>query len=254
MEQRVYPVSEAAKARPRTSKAQYEALTAAAQADNAAFWAEQAQRIDWMQPFSQVKDVHWSRDDVRIRWFEDGTLNVCYNCVDRHLASRGDQTAIIWEGDDPTRDAHVSYRELHERVCRMANVLKQLGVSKGDRVTLYMPMIVDAAVAMLACARIGAIHSVVFGGFSPEALAGRILDCASSVVITADEGVRGVVMHMANLNRMQREDNRVTVGAGVTMPSLLRATKEAGLAGLEKKHSTSTRPSWFRRRGTSSKG
>ncbi|NRB70676.1 MAG: acetate--CoA ligase [Xanthomonadales bacterium] len=191
MEQRVYPVSEAAKARTRTSKAQYEALTAAAQADNAAFWAEQAQRIDWMQPFSQVKDVHWSRDDVRIRWFEDGTLNVCYNCVDRHLASRGDQTAIIWEGDDPTRDAHVSYRELHERVCRMANVLKQLGVSKGDRVTLYMPMIVDAAVAMLACARIGAIHSVVFGGFSPEALAGRILDCASSVVITADEGVRG---------------------------------------------------------------
>ena len=191
MEQVVHPVIEAAEARALVKKADYEALYRESVEDNEGFWAKQARRIDWMTPFTRVKDVSWRRDDLHVRWFEDGTLNVCHNCVDRHLESRGDQTAILWEGDDPNRDAHISYRELHGRVCRMANVLKELGVSKGDRVTLYMPMIPEAAVAMLACARIGAVHSVVFGGFSPDALAGRILDCESTVVITADEGVRG---------------------------------------------------------------
>ena len=159
--------------------------------DNEGFWAEQGKRVDWMKPFTQVKDVSFARDDVHVRWYYDGTLNVCYNCVDRHLAERGDDTAIIWEGDDPTRDLTISYKELHARVCRFANSLKALGAKKGDRITLYMPMIPEAAIAMLACARIGAVHSVVFGGFSPEALAGRIHDCESNIVITADEGLRG---------------------------------------------------------------
>ncbi|NIP17195.1 MAG: acetate--CoA ligase [Xanthomonadales bacterium] len=138
-----------------------------------------------------MKDVSFDRDDLHIRWFEDGSLNACYNCLDRHLETRGDQTAIIWEGDDPGRDEHISYRDLYHRVCRMANVLKELGVERGDRVTIYMPMIPEAAIAMLACARIGAIHSVVFGGFSPDALAGRIVDCESNLLITANEGLRG---------------------------------------------------------------
>ena len=159
--------------------------------DNEAYWAEQAGRIDWIRPFSKVKDVSWARDDLYIRWYYDGTLNACYNCVDRHLDKRGDQVAIIWEGDDPSVDLSITYRELHERVCRFANVLKSIGAKKGDRVTIYMPMIPEAAVAMLACARIGAIHSVVFGGFSPDSLAGRIHDCESNIVITADQGVRG---------------------------------------------------------------
>ncbi|WP_405229513.1 acetate--CoA ligase [Lentisalinibacter sediminis] len=159
--------------------------------DNEGFWGEQAAIVDWTKPFTKVKDVSYAADDLHIRWYEDGELNVCYNCVDRHLDDRGDQPAILWEGDDPSVDATITYRQLHERVCRFANVLKSLGVTKGDRVTLYMPMIPEAAVAMLACARIGAVHSVVFGGFSPDALAGRIVDCDSNVVITADEGLRG---------------------------------------------------------------
>ncbi|WP_405224857.1 acetate--CoA ligase [Lentisalinibacter sediminis] len=159
--------------------------------DNEGFWGEQAAIVDWTKPFTKVKDVSYAADDLHIRWYEDGELNVCYNCVDRHLDDRGDQPAILWEGDDPSVDATITYRQLHERVCRFANVLKSLGVAKGDRVTLYMPMIPEAAVAMLACARIGAVHSVVFGGFSPDALAGRIVDCDSNVVITADEGLRG---------------------------------------------------------------
>jgi acetyl-CoA synthetase len=158
---------------------------------NENFWSEIAQRIDWIKPFSKIKDVSFNRDDLHIRWYEDGSLNACYNCVDRHLESRGDQTAIIWEGDDPARDEHITYRQLYQRVCRMANVLKDLGVKRGDRVTIYMPMIPETAVAMLACTRIGAVHSVVFGGFSPDALAGRIVDCESNVLITADEGLRG---------------------------------------------------------------
>ena len=159
--------------------------------NNEQFWAEQAQNVDWFKPFTEVKDVSYDLDDLHIRWYCDGTLNVCHNCVDRHLDNKRNDTAIIWEGDDPANDLTITYGELHERVCRFANSLKTLGARKGDRITLYMPMIPEATVAMLACARIGAVHSVVFGGFSPEALAGRIIDCESNIVITADEGVRG---------------------------------------------------------------
>ena len=156
------------------------------------FWAEAAKRIDWIKPFTRVKDTTFAYPDVSIKWFEDGTLNVSANCIDRHLATRGDQTAIIWEPDDPTMPArHITYRELYENVCRFANVLKARGVKRGDRVTIYLPMIPEAAYAMLACARIGAIHSIVFGGFSPDSLAGRIEGCESAVMITADEGLRG---------------------------------------------------------------
>ena len=155
------------------------------------FWAEHGQRIDWIKPYTHIKDVSYSEKDLHIKWFYDGTLNVSSNCLDRHLEKRGDQTAIIWEGDDPNEDKRISFKELHSEVCKFANALKELGVKKGDRVTIYMPMIPEAAVAMLACARVGAIHSVVFGGFSPDALAGRIQDCDSSLIITADEGIRG---------------------------------------------------------------
>ncbi len=154
------------------------------------FWGEHGKRLDWIKPYTKVKDVSYS-GDVKINWFADGTLNVAANCLDRHLEKRGEQTAIIWEGDDPNESKHVTYRELHGQVCRLANVMTDLGIKKGDRVTIYLPMIVEAAVAMLACARVGAIHSIVFGGFSPDALAGRIQDCDSSLVITADEGLRG---------------------------------------------------------------
>ena len=188
---KIYPVIPAASARTHVNQQRYQEMYSHSVEDNAGFWSEQARRINWMKPFSKVKDVSWDRNDVYIRWFEDGTLNACYNCVDRHLETRAEQTAIIWEGDDPTRDLRISYRELHQRVCRMANVLKKLGTKRGDRVTLYMPMIPEAAVAMLACARIGAVHSVVFGGFSPDALAGRIVGCQSNILITADEGLRG---------------------------------------------------------------
>lgn len=159
--------------------------------DNDAFWKQQAARLHWQRFPQKISDVSFAKADLHIRWFEDGILNACYNCLDRHLDTRGDQTAIIWEGDDPARDLKITYRQLHQKVCRMANVLLQLGVERGDRVTIYMPMIPEAAMAMLACARIGAVHSVVFGGFSPEALAGRIVDCRSEFIITADEGVRG---------------------------------------------------------------
>jgi acetyl-CoA synthetase len=153
------------------------------------FWGEHGKRLDWIKPYRRVKDASFD-GDVRIAWFEDGTLNACVNCVDRHLARRGDQVAILWEGDDPGEDRLITYRELHERVCRFANVLKSRGVKRGDRVTIYLPMIPEIAVAVLACARIGAIHSVVFGGFSPDSLAGRIRDCRSTLLVTADEGLR----------------------------------------------------------------
>jgi acetyl-CoA synthetase len=156
-----------------------------------AFWGEAGKRIDWSKPYTKVKNASFDAPNVAIKWFEDGVTNVAANCVDRHLAKRASQTAIIWEGDDPGRSKHITYAELFDSVCRFANVLKQQGVKKGDRVTIYMPMIPEAAYAMLACARIGAIHSVVFGGFSPDALAGRIEDAKSEVVITADEGLRG---------------------------------------------------------------
>jgi acetyl-CoA synthetase len=187
----IYPVNDEVRERALIDAAGYEKMYARSVEDNEAFWAEQAGRIDWMKPFSRVKDVSYARDDVHIRWFYDGTLNVCYNCIDRHLDSKGDDVAIIWEGDDPSRDLKITYRELHERVCKFANALKTLGAKKGDRITIYMPMIPEAAIAMLACARIGAVHSVVFGGFSPDALAGRIHDCESNIVVTADEGIRG---------------------------------------------------------------
>ena len=157
--------------------------------DPDAFWGEHGKRIDWFKPYTKVKNASFD-GDVSIKWFEDGELNVSYNCIDRHLEKRGDQVAIIWEGDDPAQDKKITYRELYEHVCRYANVLKKQGVKKGDRVTIYMPMIPEVAYAMFACTRIGAIHSVVFGGFSPDALAGRIVDCKSHFVITADEGVR----------------------------------------------------------------
>ncbi len=160
-------------------------------ADPDGFWREQAARLDWMSPFTTVKNTSFAPGEISIRWFEDGTLNVAANCLDRHLATRGDKVAILWEGDDPAESRAITYRELHAEVCRFANVLKKLGVSKGDRVTIYLPMIPEAAMAMLACARIGAIHSIVFGGFSPDSLAGRIGDCHSTLVITADEGLRG---------------------------------------------------------------
>ncbi|MBN1379908.1 MAG: acetate--CoA ligase [Gammaproteobacteria bacterium] len=156
-----------------------------------AFWGEQGKRVDWIKPYTKVKDVSYAKNDLHIKWYEDGVLNVCYNCIDRHLPKRKDQVAIVFEGDDPGVDQHITYGELHEEVCKFANVLKKQGVKKGDRVTIYLPMIPQAAYAMLACARIGAIHSVVFGGFSPDALAGRISDCDSKIVITTDEGLRG---------------------------------------------------------------
>ncbi len=171
-------------------QAQYEDMTARAAADPDAFWAEEAQRIDWITPPTKIKNTSFD-GDVSIKWFEDGVLNASVSCLDRHLATKGDQTAIIWEGDDPNVSAHITYRDLHERVCRLANALRTLGVRKGDVVTIYLPMIAEAAVALLACARIGAIHSVVFGGFSPDSLANRIQDCNSVALITADEGRRG---------------------------------------------------------------
>ena len=170
----------------------YRALYAASISDPEGFWAKQGQRLDWITPFTKVKDVDFTLGQVSIKWFEDGVLNVAANCIDRHLETRGDQTAIIWEPDDPMDPAeHITYRDLHRAVCRMANVLKGLGVSKGDRVMIYLPMIPEAAYAMLACARIGAIHSIVFAGFSPDALAARINGCDAKVVITADEAPRG---------------------------------------------------------------
>ncbi len=209
----IYPVDARTKARALIDEAGYDKMYAQSVNDNAAFWAEQAQRIEWIKPFTKSRDVSFAKDDLHIRWFYDGTLNVCYNCVDRHLDAKGDDVAIIWEGDDPSRDLKITYRDLHERVCRFANGLKSLGAKKGDRVTVYMPMIPEAAIAMLACARIGAIHSVVFGGFSPDALAGRIHDCESTIVITADEGVRGgkVIPLKANVDAAAQHPDVTTL-------------------------------------------
>ncbi len=171
-------------------EAKYNAMYEQSIKDPDGFWAEHGKRVDWIKPFTKVKDVSFS-GDVHIKWFHDGTLNVSANCVDRHLATRGDQTAIIFEGDDPGVSKHITYKELHEQVSRLANVLKKNGVKKGDRVTIYLPMIPEAAYSMLACARIGAVHSIVFGGFSPDSLKDRIIDCDSHFVITSDEGLRG---------------------------------------------------------------
>ncbi|MDO9471997.1 MAG: AMP-binding protein, partial [Caulobacter sp.] len=169
----------------------YDAAWARVQADPEGFWSEVAGRLDWIKAPTKIKDVSFNKDDFHIRWFEDGVLNVSANCLDRHLPARANDVCFIWEGDDPSQSKTITYAQAHEEVCRMANVLKAHGVARGDRVTIYMPMIPEAAYAMLACARIGAVHSVVFGGFSPDSLAGRILDCDSRFVITADEGLRG---------------------------------------------------------------
>src|SRR5499427_10169959 len=159
--------------------------------DPKGFWAEHAKRVDWIKAPTKIDNWSYAPGNISIKWFEDGVLNVAHNCVDRHLAKRGNQTAIIWEGDDPSQSRYITYKELHDEVCRMANILRTRNVKRGDRVTIYLPMIPEAAYAILACARIGAIHSVVFAGFSPDSLAGRILDCKSEVVVTADEGIRG---------------------------------------------------------------
>ncbi len=190
-EQAVFPVPAEIADAAKVDNAKYLDMYQKSVDDPDAFWGEAGKRLDWSKPYSKVKDVSYDQSDLHIRWYEDGELNVSYNCIDRHLETRGDQPAIIWEGDDPSVAKTVTYHQLHEHVCRFANVLKKLGVKKGDRVTIYLPMILEAAYAMLACARIGAVHSIVFGGFSPEALAGRINDCDSTVVITADEGLRG---------------------------------------------------------------
>ena len=189
-ENNVIAVKDAAKENTFTTENQYRTRYQQSLDDPNAFWGEEAKRISWIKPFSVVKNTSFT-GDISIKWFEDGSLNASANCIDRHLPERANDTAIIWEGDEPDTDAHISYQQLHDEVCLMANVLKARGVKKGDRVTIYMPMIPEAAYAMLACARIGAVHSVVFGGFSPDALAGRIIDCASTCIITADEGVRG---------------------------------------------------------------
>ena len=186
----VYPVSKELEEFSTLNESDYIQLYQQSVDDPEAFWGEQAKRIDWIQPFNVVKDVSYAPNDLHIRWFEDGVLNASYNCLDRHLAQNADKTAIIYEGDDPNISEHISYKSLHERVCKFANGLRELGVEKGDIVTLYMPMVPETGIAMLACARIGAVHSVVFGGFSPEALAARIDDGQSKWVITADEGVR----------------------------------------------------------------
>ena len=201
--QPVFEVPAAWAKRAMMNAAGYEAAVAKSRTDPDAYWSAMGKRLDWIKPFTQVKDVSFNAEDFRIRWFADGVLNVSVNCVDRHLKKRGDQTAIIWESDDPEVYDILTYSQLHAEMCRMANVLKDLGVKKGDRVTIYLPMIPAAAVAMLACARIGAVHSVVFGGFSPDSLSGRIEDCGSKVVITANEGLRGgrVVPLKANVDK-----------------------------------------------------
>ncbi len=191
MSANVYPVPGDIKKNALIDKAKYDAMYKQSVEDPEGFWGEHGKRIDWIKPYSTVKNVSYDAKDLYIKWYEDGTLNVAANCLDRHLEKRGDQTAIIFEGDDPNVSEHITYRDLYERTCRFANALKTMGVAKGDRVVIYLPMIPEAAVAMLACARIGAIHSIVFGGFSPEALAGRVEDCGAKVVITSDEGLRG---------------------------------------------------------------
>lgn len=190
-EHHVYPVSATLSEQALINNDQYNDLYEKSVSSPEEFWSEMGDRLDWIKKFTEIKDVSFNKNDLHIRWYGDGTLNACVNCVDRHLKDRADQTAIIFEGDDPNVSENITYQKLYEEVCRFSNVLKNAGAKKGDRITLYMPMIPEAVYAMLACARIGAVHSVVFGGFSPDALAGRIIDCESQIVITADEGMRG---------------------------------------------------------------
>jgi len=230
----VIPVTEAARAGTKCDEAHYLDLYRRSIADPEAFWAEQGRRLDWITPYTRVKNTRFA-PDVSIRWFEDGVLNVAANCIDRHLPVRANDVAIIFEGDDPSYSRTVTYQRLHDEVCRFANVLKGLGVKRGDRVTIYMPMIPEAAFAMLACARIGAVHSVVFGGFSPESLAGRIGDCQSTFVITADEGVRGgkVVPLKANVDEALRHE-------GLDVSAVLVVRHTGGAIGWN-----SSRDHWY---------
>ena len=219
------PVPSDAASRAHVDADKYRAMYDASVSDADKFWDEHGRRLDWTKPYTKVKNTSFEYGNVSVKWFEDGELNVCANCVDRHLAARGDQTAILWEGDDPSVDRSISYRELHEHVCKLANVLKELGVAKGDRVVLYLPMIPEAAYAMLACARIGAVHSVVFGGFSPDSLASRVEDSGAKLIVTADEGPRGgrKVALKANVDKALQATGDVPVlvvertGAGVAM-------------------------------------
>ncbi len=191
MSDKVYPVPAEWAKRAWVDEAKYNEMYKRSVEDPNGFWGEIGRRLDWIKPYTKVKNTSFDTHNVSIKWYEDGTLNVCANCVDRHLKTRADQVAIIWEGDDPTQDEQITYRQLHERVSKFANVLKNLGVKKGDRVTIYLPMIPEAAYAMLACARIGAVHSIVFAGFSPDSLQNRVEDADSKLVITSDEGLRG---------------------------------------------------------------
>jgi acetyl-CoA synthetase len=220
-DEKIYDVPADWKKRAFADATKYEEMYARSIKDPNGFWGEQAKRIDWIKAPTKVKNTSYT-GNVSIKWFEDGTLNACFNCVDRHLAKRGDQTAIIWEGDDPKDDKKITYKQLHAEVQKFANVLKQQGVKKGDRVTIYMPMIPEAAVSILACARIGAIHSVIFGGFSPDSIAGRIEDCKSTCVVTADEGVRGgrKIPLKANV------DAACDKAGGVTSVIVVRHTKD----------------------------
>ncbi len=191
MSEKIYDVTPEWASRAFIDEAKYQEMYARSVSDRDGFWGEQAKRLDWTTAPTRIENVSYAPGHISIKWFEDGVLNAAYNCIDRHLATRADQTAIIWEGDDPSESKHITYQELHDEVCKFANILRTRNVGKGDRVTIYMPMIPEAAYAMLACVRIGAIHSVVFGGFSPDSLAQRIKDCRSTFVITADEGLRG---------------------------------------------------------------
>jgi len=225
-ETHIHPPSDETIARAHIDEAKYKEMYAASIADPDAFWGEQArERLDWITPFTKVKNASFDYDNLSIKWFEDGELNVCANCVDRHLETRGDQTAIIWESDDPTVDSKVTYNELYEKVSRLANVYKNLGVGKGDRVVLYMPMIPEAAYAMLACARIGAVHSIVFAGFSPEALGSRIADSGAKLVVTADEAPRGG----RNTPLKANVDKALEISGDVTTLVVARTGADTGL-------------------------
>jgi acetyl-CoA synthetase len=216
----IIPVKADAARRAIYSQRRYEEDYQRSVDDPEGFWKEVAERIDWVRAPTKIKDVSFRKSDFRIRWYEDGLLNTSVNCIDRHLAKRAAETAIIWEGDDPKDERHVSYRELHAEVCRMANILKARGVRRGDRVVIYMPMIPEAAYAMLACARIGAVHSVVFGGFSPDSLASRIADCGAVAVITADEGVRGG----KKIPMKRNVDSAIDKAGGVRLVLVVRRT------------------------------
>jgi acetyl-CoA synthetase len=226
MEEKIYDVSPEWSRRAYLDEAGYRAKYEASVKDPNGFWAEEAKRIHWFRQPTRIKNTNFGPDNVAIRWFEDGTTNVAYNCIDRHLDTRGDQVAIIWEGDDPSETKKITYRELHAEVCRMANIMRNRGVAKGDRVTIYMPMIPEAAYAMLACARLGAIHSVVFGGFSPDSLASRIQDARSAFIVTADEGLRGG-RRVPLKENVDAAIERLGNGAGVDHVLVVRRTGAA---------------------------